>query len=243
MVEHAANAAAAPPDGLARRAVGVIRAPRETFGRLRARPAWLGISLAVLLVIGASFLAVSATEVGRQAALDQSVNRLEAFGFEVDDARYASLERMTPYYGWVAAALTITAGPVALFALSGLIFVVVRRAGTGDPAFRQVLAMVAHTGVVFALQRVLAVPALFVTQSISMPTNVASLLPMLEESSFPARFLGSMDLFTLWWIVLLGMGIGVMYRRPARRLILTCCAVYAVSAGVMAAAIVLSGGS
>lgn len=233
----------APGEGLGRRMVGIIRAPRTTFERLPPHPAWLGVSVAVLAVIAASFVAVSATEVGRQAALDQAVNRLEAFGVEVDDARYAVLERLTSYYGAAAAALTIVGGPIALFALSGVVFAIARGARPGEPTFRQVLSMVAHTGVILALQRVVAVPAMFLTESISVPTNLAALLPMLEESSFPVRFLGSIDLFTLWWTIVLATGISVIYRRPARRLVYACCGVYAAVAAVIATIVVLSGGS
>lgn len=243
MVASDPIAAASPASGLVQRAVGVMRAPRATFEQLRAHPTWLGMATTVLLVIAASFMVVSATEVGRQAALDQAVTRLEAFGIAVDDTRYAALERLAPSFGWMAAALTITAGPIALVAVSGVIYVVVRARVAGDPTFRQILAMVAHTGVILALQRLVAVPALFLTESMSTPTNLSVVLPMLEESSFPARFLGSIDVFTLWWTIVLGIGVGTIYRRPARRLVVTCCALYAAVAGVLAAIVVLSGGS
>jgi hypothetical protein len=200
------------------------------------------MAVTVLLVIASSFLLISATEVGRQAALDQAVTRLEAFGVAVDDARYATLERLAPSFGWMAAALTLTAGPVALFAVSGGIFALVRGRTAGDPAFRLILSMVAHTGVILALHRLVGVATLFLTESMSTP-NLSMLLPMLEESSFPARFLGSIDVFILWWAIVLGIGIGTIYRRPSRRLVVTCCTLYAAVAGVLATIVVLNGGS
>lgn len=236
-------AAASPAIGLVRRAVGVMRAPRATFEQLRAHPTWLAMAVTVLVVIAASFLVVSAAEVGRQAALDQAVTRLEAFGVTVDDTRYAALERLAPSFGLMAAALTITAGPITLFAVSGVIYAVVRGRVAGEPTFRQVLSMVAHTGVILALQRLVAVPALFLTESLSTPANLSVLVPMLEESSFPARFLGSIDVFTVWWTIVLAIGIGTIYRRPSRRLVVTCCTLYAAVAGVLAAIVVLRGGS
>jgi hypothetical protein len=38
-------------------------------------------------------------------------------------------------------------------------------------------------------------------------------LPFLDENTFPARLLGSIDLFLIWWLVNLAIGLGVLYKR------------------------------
>jgi hypothetical protein len=38
-------------------------------------------------------------------------------------------------------------------------------------------------------------------------------LPMIDESSFAAKLLGSFDLFRIWWTINLAIGLGVLYRR------------------------------
>ena len=38
-------------------------------------------------------------------------------------------------------------------------------------------------------------------------------VPMLEETSFPARFLGAVVLLHVWWALSLAIGLGVLYRR------------------------------
>ena len=43
---------------------------------------------------------------------------------------------------------------------------------------------------------------------------------MLDEASPVARFLGVVDLFVVWWIVVLAIGMSVLYRRPTRSLAL-----------------------
>lgn len=228
---------------LGRRALGMLLAPRATFEHLRTQPTWLGMLAVLVAVSAASFLIISGTETGRQAALDQAVSRIEAFGFEMDDTLYARLENLTHSYGYLAAAMTVVGGPLALVALSGFVSAIFGRAGRDAPTFRHVLAMVTHTGVILALQRVIAVPVTLVTESMSTPTNVAALLPMLEESGFAARFLGSIDLFTVWWTIVLALGVGVLYRRPAGRIAVSCFAAYAALAGIVATLITLRGGS
>ena len=40
--------------------------------------------------------------------------------------------------------------------------------------------------------------------------------PMLDASSPLARALGFVDLFVVWWAVVLAIGVGVVYERRAR---------------------------
>ena len=55
------------------RFIGVITAPRDTFGSVAASPKWFGM-LALTTVIVAVFTALPmTTAAGRQAALDQQV--------------------------------------------------------------------------------------------------------------------------------------------------------------------------
>lgn len=45
------------------------------------------------------------------------------------------------------------------------------------------------------------------------PTNLGVFAPFLEENSFMARLLGSIDLFHIWALVSLAIGLGVLYKR------------------------------
>jgi hypothetical protein len=38
-------------------------------------------------------------------------------------------------------------------------------------------------------------------------------LPFLDENTFPVRLLGAIDLFLIWWLVNLAIGLGVLYKR------------------------------
>jgi hypothetical protein len=39
---------------------------------------------------------------------------------------------------------------------------------------------------------------------------------MLEENGFLASFLGAIDLFLVWWVFALAIGLAVLYRRRTR---------------------------
>jgi hypothetical protein len=78
----------------------------------------------------------------------------------------------------------------------------------------------------------------------SSPTNLTVFLPMLDESGFVARLLGTIDLFVLWWVVVLATGMAVLYRRRTSSILAGFLVVYGVIAVVVASIMsALSGSS
>jgi hypothetical protein len=67
------------------------------------------------------------------------------------------------------------------------------------------------------------------------PTNLAALLRMFDEGSWAARLFGAIDLFGLWWIWLLAVGIAAATGRPARQYVWKLLAVYMSVAAIVIA--------
>ena len=82
--------------------------------------------------------------------------------------------------------------------------------GTGT--FKQVYAILAHSGVIFALSVLFAMPLSYATHRMA-GANLGVFVPMLEETTFLARFLGAIDLFSIWWSVNVAIGVGVLFKR------------------------------
>jgi hypothetical protein len=74
------------------------------------------------------------------------------------------------------------------------------------------------------------------TESPAAAPRSRSLPGRVEEQSFAARLLGSIDLFIVWWTVSLAIGLGVLYRKRTAPIATTLLAVY-VAIGITAAAI------
>jgi len=89
---------------------------------------------------------------------------------------------------------------------------------------------------VLAALSVFTTPLAYVRGSLSSATNLAVFLPFLDESSFLARMLGSIDLIFIWWMLSLAIGLGVLYRKRTGPIAVTMLAVY-VAIGVIIAAI------
>ncbi len=236
MADTLAPAASEPaaPLGLAARAFGVLTSPRTTYAAVAARPLALGILAVVLVVVIAATVAFFSTEIGRQALVDQQVRSMEGFGRQVTDAQYQRFEQMAPYAAYFTAGGQLVFLPLSALIVAGLAFAVFNAILGGDATFEQVFAIVAHSGVVLAVQQVFTLPLDYLRESLSSPTTLAVFLPMLDENAFPARLLSSIDLFIIWWTVSLAIGLGVLYRRRTGPIATTMLVVYAVLAVVIA---------
>jgi len=187
------------------------------------------------LVTAAAGAVVSATEVGQLALVDQWERTALAFGQAVDDARYAELHAWSRMGPAVAAGNALLAGPGVALVVSLLVFLWVRRRAA-TVSYSQALAVVVHAGVVLAVGRLVAAPLVYVRETTASAVTVGSWFPSLDEASPVARFLGSLDFFTLWWAVVLGIGVAVLSGRRARTCAAWIMAVY-VGVALVAAAV------
>jgi hypothetical protein len=234
---------------LAARAYGVIRRPRATFSAIVHAPSWvpvLAATTAVTFLCGFAFLR---TDVGQQALVDQWERTAAAFGQPVDDDAYAQMERTARSGGFdaaYAAATALVSGPSFVLAVSGALFVVLKRRGSVSgprPSFVQLLAVVSYASTVLALRQIIATPIDYVRETIGSPTTLVQLFSMLDDASTLARFLGIIDLFVIWWIVVLAIGVSILYQRSTRGLALVFTGTYVVLALLMALAMAVSGGT
>jgi hypothetical protein len=218
MTETVSAAVAATPaksPGLLARAVGVLTGPRAAYAEVAAHPKVLGILVLTLAMIATASIVFFSTEVGKTALLDQQVKGMESFGVKVSDQMYQQLEARlsSPATPYITAASQVVFIPIIGLVVSGILLAVFNAVLGGDATFKQVFAVVVHAGVVNAVQQWFVFPVDYAKESLSSPTALSIFLPFLEESSFAGRFFGSVDLFILWWMLNLAIGLGVLYKR------------------------------
>jgi hypothetical protein len=138
-----------------------------------------------------------------------------------------------------AAATALGYGPVLVFGVPALLFFAL----TPRHSYARVLAVVAYAGVILALRQVIATPLDYVRESIASPTTLVQFFSMFDEASPVARFLGVIDLFVVWWIVVLAIGASVLYGRSTRGLALAFTGAYVVLALIAALVMAVSGGT
>jgi len=240
--EPAPGTPQAAPRSLLARSLGVIHSPTATFAAVAAHPRWLGVLVLTLAINAACGIALMRTDAGRQAFVDQMVRRTEAIGNQVSDVQYAMFERMSERGVMFVAAGTLIGSVVGVAALAGLLLGVFNVGFDGRASYRQLFAVVAHSGVILAVRSLFATPLNYARESFASPTTVGVFFPMLDEASAAARFLGFIDLFFVWWVIVLAIGVSVLYRRSARPIVLGFLCVYVVIALAWAAGMAMLGG-
>lgn len=226
----------APAKSLPARVAGVLFAPRATYAAVAAHPRWLGVFFTVYLITASAATALVSTEVGRNAVVDQQIAQQESFGRKPTQADLDRLEKISSYYVYFTPALQLAGLGIGCLVVSGIGFAVFNALLGGDATFQQVFAVVAHSGVILAATSLFTVPLAYARESMSGTTNLGVFFPFLDDSSFAARLLGSIDLVIIWWLFSLAIGFAVLYRKRTTPIAASVFAVY-VAIGVIIAAI------
>ncbi len=217
--------APSPPPGLLRRVLGMIWSPQPTLTDALTHQAWIGMLVVTILVPAAGGSLLLSTGVGQRALVERQVQSMVDMGAEVTDEQY---ERFTGFTRYVAvfqfASLAVTV-PLITVIVAALLFVISSGLG-GLATFKQIYTVVVHAGVVFIVQVLFVGPMNYVRAEMASPTTLAAFAPMLGRDTFAIRFLGVIDLFFIWWIVLLAMGTAVATRRKTQSIAVGLLALY-----------------
>lgn len=202
--------------GLLARAIGVLVSPGKTFAGVARSPRPAGILLLVCLLTGLATGLPQFTERGRQAALDMQVQQIERFtGQPVTPEMYTQMEGRTKYSAYASLIGVFVVLPVVCLLFTTLFWVLFNALLGGTASFKQVLAVVTHSQVVTAAGTLLAAPIQYAqgTFTTAGPFNLGALVPMLEPGNPIAAVLGAISFFTLWQLIVTGIGLGTLYRR------------------------------
>ncbi len=225
----------APPLSLPARFLGIITAPKETFASVVAHPRWLGMLVLTTVIIAAGTALPMTTEAGKEATLRASVEGMEAFGMTVTDQMYEQMRGRMWFAPYQTAIGVLIFSPIMAVAIAGVLFLVFNVAMGGGATFKQLFAVLVHAGVISALQQLFTGPLNYFRGAVTSATNLAVLLPMVDPKSFVGRILSMTDLFLIWYLLVLAIGLAVLYRRKTQPIALALYGVYAAGVVVIAA--------
>lgn len=219
---------------------GVLVRPRSTMASAVSTPRIIGPWLLVmaLWLLPAGWLL--STPVGRQALVDEHVRIAEAFGGTVSDADYVALQQSPPWLSFLTGTRLLLL-PVLTVAVAFLLTRVAYFHQSALP-WTSALAVSVQASLVLSLQQAVLTPVMFLRESITNMTNLAAVLPGIEDGSLPARLFGSVDVVALWWGALLALGLSASTGRPVRRYAGPMLVLYVGVAAVLAVVMVMRGG-
>jgi hypothetical protein len=217
--------------------------PAETYTDIAAHPRAMSVLVLVFVATSLVLGVFLSTDTGRNAALDQNLSVMEAFGSRLSEAQMRqvtqSFEARAAYAPLYAVGGILVGLPLTVAVVAGLGMLVFNVGLGGEATFRQLFAIVAYSRVISLLQTLFVTPLNFARESLSSATSLLVFFPMLDDAGFPGRLLGWIDLFRIWWIASLAIGLGVLYKRgswPIAAVILALYVLFALAAaGVMVA--------
>jgi hypothetical protein len=212
---------ALPYPGLARAIAQVLFAPTRLFTALRDSPRALP---AILLVVAATtvfslcLVRVPFTE-GPGPLLndiEESLSREEM----TPEQRDQVMRMMSGGLGYASALI----GPVATLAIVLAVAFVLRLAlgvardvsGAAIPSYRTLLALVAHVSLLDLVELLFKFPLFVLKGTLRVYTSPALVLPVDAGESALFKLLDAFDLFTIWKLVLLTIGLAIVARRTRR---------------------------
>jgi hypothetical protein len=221
--------------GLFTRLIGVVFAPRDAYTAVAARPKWFG-ALAVAVVLMAAIQGgFFSTTVGKEAYVDQALSTLRAVGLTVNDQMVQNIESQANSAPIRQAVSMVVFMPLFCAVMAGLLLAVFTAILGGGATFRQVYAVVAHSLIIGAIQQAFSFPIMYAQESMSSPTRLSVFFPMLGEMSFATYLLSALDLFYIWSLINLSIGVAVLYKRHTGPIATVLLGIYAVIAVIIAA--------
>ena len=209
------EATQSPQIGLIGRMVRVFHAPRETFESVAAsRTAidWVAPAAVSAVVAFAAAVAVMplAMEEGAKAIQEQMQ------GQELSDEQREMMEKMAGP-GQAIGLVMAPVGSFVVLVISALLLLGAAKIAGADIGYSGMLTVSAYSSLVQALKGIVVTPLMLSKKSLEVHTGLGLLLPAEMMNSFAGRFLAGIEIFSLWQVVIVAVGISALGNVDTRK--------------------------
>ena len=175
------------------------------------------VPLVILAVLGVvSFWAIQdlATEVGYDTALERIENSSRIPDDQKEEIITQMEERMEgpQITGWVASAL---GGPVTVFFMALIALLVGNTIMGGSAKYGQLLNVTAWAYMINILESIIKIPLMLSKWSLEVYTGLG-VFGIGEKGSFINSIFNAIDIFAIWRIILMAIGMGIIYNKKTR---------------------------
>lgn len=187
--------------------------PRKVFESLKIKPTWLVPFIIVALLGMASFWFTFPLIMKDVVTNIQENERFTEEQKEMIIERIGSAEHPPVYQLAFAPAGVI----VIFFLISGVLFFVFNVLLGGGSSFKRVLAVFSYSSLIAIPKAIIHLPLAFAKQTADIQTSLAIFLSPEAKGSFLHSVLKGFDIFTLWQVILVSLGLAVMYNFTTKK--------------------------
>ena len=207
--------------------INIFTDPIVSFQELKKTNDWKTsfMPLIVLMVLGAISLLLL-KELYYDVQLEQSVKWIENSSQIPDDQKedalksvYESLENPRPFSILIMWLTNVFAGPLRIIMTTLIVLMIVKFFFGESTSYSNLLPYISFSYLVTVLETVIKIPLMLNKWSIDVYTGLG-LLGIGEKGTFINNLFAAMDLFSVWRIILIGIGLSVYYKKSAKPFII-----------------------
>lgn len=202
------------------RLTGVFLDPKKAFADIAARPRWY-VPMILSIVASLAFMFCYSSRVGWEREMRQNLEsnaRMQQMDAEQRERIVQQQVKFAPIAGYV---FSVVGVPVMWLIIAGVMVLMVKMGG-GSLRFKQMFAITSYSMMPGFLAALLTIVVIFLKNpedfSLKNPLafNVAAFLePPPTTGKFVYSLAKSFDLFSIWMILLVAIGISVATRKIA----------------------------
>jgi hypothetical protein len=216
MPETASAPAKAPMSEFGR-LLGIIIEPRPAFQDIAQRPRWI-VPVAIMLLVGLAFSFAMSSHIGWERIVRQQMESSGQLQNVPADQRDRQIEmgiKMAPIFGYAAPAVAV---PVILLISAGAAMLFTNLVFGAGLAFKQIFAVCSYASLVGIIKSLELLAVMLLKDPADFDPQQGTIfdLGFYVASSAPkwlASLAGSIDLFTIWAMLLTATGLSAASRR------------------------------
>jgi hypothetical protein len=190
----------------------VFFSPRQLFDRVDAKPEWV-LPFVTVVVVTLVLALILLPTVIRPYTLEKLESSLHGAGEQQERIREL-VGGPVLYVSSLASALFVT--PAKLLIIAG-VFTLVILPVPGEAKFQKMLSVSSYSALISVLGGVVGAATMIAKKSLEVSLSIGLFFPFLEKSNFLFRLLSQMNFFTIWSLVVFGIGLSVVGKMSAKR--------------------------
>lgn len=209
------NSAAEVKDmNLLSRIIGVFISPVATFNAIAAKPKWLAPGIILILIsLGTTYLLSPIISAEQK---EKAVEQMEKRGMgqeQIDDAMEKSEQIMK-----ISLYPTVVITAIIMFVITAAIWLFFGNVMLGGKAkFEQLLGVVVYRAFIPTVGMLIKVPLMISQKTMNVHFSLATFMPDSAQDTFLYKLLAQFELFNIWAIIALCIGVAVCAKLPIKK--------------------------
>ena len=211
----------APSKSFPARFIGVFLSPGETFADIARKPDFIA-PLIVIIIAAVAFTETMLAKIGMERIVRQSMEQSSRTQNMTPEQMQQAVSQGVKIGGIITHVAGLIGPPIYLLVIAGIGLLIVNAILGGQAKFKSVFSAVCYAyspallGTVMGIALILfGDPENFNAQN-PVPTNVGFFLNWRETSKPLMAIASSFDVFTIWFVLLAGIGLSATTERKAK---------------------------